>query len=329
MLEKWINDCWYRWQWPGVVLSPLSGLFALIVRLRVKSYQWRWLNSYTASQKVVVVGNITVGGTGKTPLVIALICYWQQQGRSVVVISRGYGRKSVGLIEIKASTTAQQCGDEPLLIFQATGAPVIVSSSRVEAAQYAEQHYPSCWIICDDGLQHYALHRDVEIAVIDGKRGFGNRRLLPAGPLREPVSRLQRVDFCVVNGDSALSLEAYTMRVCPVCVTHLTSKRVIALEELASLGPWLAVTALANPQRFFDSLQALSLRFSQRIFPDHYFFKAEDLVSSRPILMTGKDAVKLNGLPLDHVYVLHVQAELPMEFYQELTKRLAKKKSPA
>lgn len=322
MLEKWINDCWYRWRWPGVVLSPLSLVFAGIVALRVKAYQWRLFKSYASTHTVVVVGNITVGGTGKTPLVIALVRQLQQQGRQVVVISRGYGRQSSGLIDIQAHTTAQECGDEPLLIFQATRAPVIVASRRIEAAQYVEQQYPHSLIICDDGLQHYALQRDVEIAVIDGQRGFGNRRLLPAGPLREPLSRLQHVDFTVVNGDNTVAIDAYTMRVCPVYVTHLSSQRTIALADLASMGPWLAMTALANPQRFFDNLRGLSLCFTQRVFPDHYFFKANDVISDRPIMVTCKDAVKLRGLAVDHVYVLHVQAELPTEFYQEFFKRL-------
>lgn len=324
MLEKWVNRCWYQRKLPGLLLAPLSWLFALIAWSRRRAYQTGWLTCYRSSLKVIVVGNITVGGTGKTPVVLALIAWFKEQARPVAVISRGYGRLSRDLCVISAETLPQSCGDEPLLIFLTTGVPVIVASTRVEAIRYCERHFPHHVIICDDGLQHYALARDIEIAVIDGQRGFGNGRLLPAGPLREPITRLTSVDFTLINGGQLSQPRAYILQLVPQRFVHLATGRVCSLSELQAMGRWLALTAIGNPSRFFDSLRSFDLSFDEVTFADHYLFKRDDLLAFRErlVMVTAKDAVKLRTLAFDNIYVLEVEAAIPMPFYQALLTQL-------
>ena len=322
-LENFVNRLWYQKKTASFFLIPFSWLFAFIIFLRKKAYQTGFFSSYRSTLKVIVVGNITVGGTGKTPVVIELLDYLIAQGQSPVVISRGYGRQSKVLIEVTALTPAALCGDEPLLIFQATGVPVVVANTRVAAVRYCEVHYPQSLVVCDDGLQHYALARDIEIAVIDGLRGVGNARLLPAGPLREPLSRLTRVDFRVVNG--GVWPGAFCMQLVPQRVLHLPSQAVMDFSALSAMGSWLALTAIGNPQRFFASVQALGLHAEQRAFPDHYFFKAEDLApfQDRLIMVTAKDAVKLREFSCMNIYVLEVRAVLPLDFYTAISTKLS------
>jgi len=323
MIEKWLNRCWYQRQLPGVLLSPLSRVFGVLAWGRKKAYQRGVLASYRSLLKVIVVGNISVGGTGKTPVVLALIDFFKQQAIPVAVISRGYGRVSRDLCIIDEGTVPVMCGDEPLLIFLNARVPVIVASTRVEAIRYCEIHYPKHVIISDDGLQHYALARDIEIAVIDGQRGFGNGRLLPAGPLREPLARLKSVDFTLMNGGEA-RLGAYAMQVLPDRVVHLKTHQSLAFQELKSMGRWVALTAIGNPTRFFNSLRALDVLFDEQIFPDHYFFKVSDLIpfKDRLVIVTAKDAVKLRALGLDNIYVLEVNAVIPAPFYDALLTQL-------
>lgn len=321
--DTWVNHCWYgrkRWIYG---LWPLSLVFAAIVYLRHKAYAWGLQSSYRSPLTVVVVGNITVGGTGKTPLVIALVRYLQTQEIPVVVVSRGYGRRARCLVVVDAAMSAETCGDEPLVIYHATGAPVVVASSRVTAVRYCERHYPHHVVLCDDGLQHYALERDIEINVIDGQRGFGNGMLLPAGPLREPQSRLRSVDFIVVNGGSprpgttAMWLEF-------VGVRHLKTGQTVSVTALSTMGKWVALTAIGNPEGFFTMLRGLGLEFDTLAFPDHYFFQPSDLLPYAEclILMTQKDAVKINKESFDNIYVLEIAASLSSDFYSDFLKKL-------
>lgn len=322
-LEQAANRCWYQSSWLGYALWPFSALFAWVVWLRHGAYRSGLLATYRPRQKTIVIGNVTVGGTGKTPLVIALVQHLQQQAIPVVVISRGYGRLNRDLQQVNARSTPSQCGDEPLLIFHATHAPVVVSADRKAAVQYCEHHFPHHVVICDDGLQHYALQRDIEIAVIDGQRRFGNGLLLPGGPLREPLTRLRTVDFRIVNGEPFADAD-YAMRLLPTKLTHLNSGRHWPLHDLPKHKPWLAVTAIGNPQRFFATLRSLNLTVTEKAFPDHYLFQKNDLLAyaSYNIVVTSKDAVKLKAFAFDNVYVLEVTALLPLAFYQGFLQRL-------
>ena len=249
---------------------------------------------------VVVVGNVMTGGAGKTPLVMALVSHWQQRGLQVGVISRGYGRASQACCEVLADTPVTASGDEPALIKHATGAPVFIANNRVEAARALLAAYPATdLLVCDDGLQHYALARDVEVAVFDD-RGVGNGWLLPAGPLREPwPERLHSgIDLVLHTGQSP-------------AFNGFTSSRQLADYALDSVGnrvpldslkgqPLMALAAIAQPEAFFDMLVARGLVLSQTIsFPDHYHFAdyGPGIDNSCTVLCTEKDAVKLFGLP--------------------------------
>ena len=200
----WLQHHWYRITPLHLILFPISLVFRALVALRRELYLSGFLASHQMLLPVIVVGNISVGGTGKTPLTLALAQQLIARGWHPLIISRGYGRTSPGPQPVRASSTAAQAGDEPLLMAQRDICPVWVGADRVATACAALQAQPQCDVVlCDDGLQHYRLQRDVEIAVIDGAQGFGNGLMLPAGPLREPVSRLQTVDAAVVNGGDA------------------------------------------------------------------------------------------------------------------------------
>jgi tetraacyldisaccharide 4'-kinase len=284
------------------------------------------------SAPVIIVGNISVGGTGKTPLVIWLAEFLQQQGYQPGIISRGYGgshsRDSKLPLLVTQHTAAQQCGDEALLLAQKTGCAVAVCRQRFLAAQYLVDHCACDIIISDDGLQHLALQRTVEIVVIDGQRGFGNQYCLPAGPLREPISRLQSVDFLLWNGagDSEVYPRAYIMYFCGDEIVNLHNRSL--RKTLSSLvgKPFHTIAAIGNPQRFFDRLNAAGLMFDTRVFPDHHHYCADDLQfeDDYPVLMTEKDAVKCYDLAAANHWMLPIHAQLDASFASALTQRLEK-----
>ena len=300
---------------------PLAALYGSVVRLRDGLYRTGVLRSVRLPAPVVVIGNISVGGTGKTPLTIAVAAALRARGYRPGVVTRGYGGSQREALLLGEAPDPAQVGDEPCLI-RASGVPVAVGRDRPAAARLLLD--AGCDVlIADDGLQHYRLARDVEICVIDGTRRFGNRRLLPAGPLREPLSRLQRVDLRVCNGGVAEAGE-YPMQ--------LRGGDAIALDDgrtqaLASFGGQRihAVAAIGNPQRFFDSLRAAGIEVIGHAFPDHHGFVPADLdfADGLPLLMTDKDAVKCRRFARPDWWRVPVQAELPQVFYEALGERLA------
>lgn len=280
-------------------------------------YRTRVLRRERMPVPVVVVGNITVGGTGKTPLAIHLALALRARGRHPGIVSRGYRGHSGDVLEVTAGSDPGVVGDEPLLLARHSTCPVFVGRDRVAAARGLLASYPECdLIIADDGLQHYRLERDVEIALFD-ERGVMNGWALPAGPLREPVSRLGQVDAMVLNG-TAVS-PAPTL-VAPTFLMRLLGDRFHRLDDssttcsAADLGGKRlhAVAGIGAPQRFFNHLTGIGLAFSEHFFPDHHDFCREDLVfSGDAILTTEKDAVKLARLDLSlPVWVLPVTAEV-------------------
>ncbi|HWV16650.1 MAG TPA: tetraacyldisaccharide 4'-kinase [Cellvibrio sp.] len=321
----WLNT-WYGGAAPwAYLLLPLSWLFRIISLLR-KFYLVTFAQQ-SLPVPVIVVGNISVGGTGKTPLLIALVQYLQQRGYKPGVVSRGYGGTAPHYpYAIDTASTANEAGDEPLLIFNATQCQVCVAPDRVAAAELLIEH--GCNIILsDDGLQHYRLGRDMEIAVIDGVRLFGNRRCLPAGPLREPVSRLRSVDLLVVNNPQSpqpLKYPSYAMQVAPAHWRHLRSQRLIPLDQLTLEKNFHALAGIGNPQRFYHTLESMSLSFQPHSFADHHQFKPADLAfaGESPLVMTEKDAVKCSAFAGDHWYSLVVKAQLPESFWQTLQQKL-------
>ncbi|OOG49174.1 tetraacyldisaccharide 4'-kinase [Rhodanobacter sp. C01] len=299
---------------------PLAALYGITMRLRRGLYRHGWLRSTRLPVPVVVVGNVSVGGTGKTPLTIAVVEALRARGYRPGVVSRGHGGSQREPLLLSEAPDPAQVGDEPCLI-RASGIPVAVGRDRPAAARLLLDAGCNV-VVADDGLQHYALARDVEICVIDGVRRLGNGRLLPAGPLREPLSRLQRVDLRVCNGGVAATGE-YPMQLRGGEVLALADARRQPLVSFVGQRVH-AVAAIGNPQRFFDSLHAAGIEVIEHAFADHHRFAAADLAFAEdlPVLMTDKDAVKCRQFTQPHWWRVPVQAELPSAFFDALDQRI-------
>jgi len=310
-MKAYTNRFWYEPHLLSWILWPFSLLFQFAIVLR--RYIYKRLKSPQSNIPIVVVGNITVGGVGKTPLVIELAKQCFERGLKPAIVSRGYGALITEFpYEVSINDSAGQVGDEPLLIARKARCPVVIAPRRMQAVQYIEQHHSCNIIISDDGLQHYAMGRAIEIAVIDGTRGLGNGFCLPAGPLREPKSRLNHVDFIVVNEGQWPN--AYLMQLKPQKIVSLKDGH--HLNSLPKEKSIAAVAGIGNPQRFFSSLQELGVPFSAYSFPDHYQFKSCDLdLPESMIIMTEKDAVKCKAFAKENMYVLPVKAALTNEFW--------------
>lgn len=317
----------------SVLLLPLAGLFALVVRIRRFAYTQGWLASSRVRVPVIVVGNITAGGSGKTPLVIWLVNWLIEQGLQPGVVSRGYGSRARGCVVVRTDSPVTEVGDEPLLIHTKTRVPVVVGRDRVAVARTLIGHHPEVDIlVSDDGLQHYQLQRQLEIAVVDARTGYGNGLPLPAGPLREPLSRLRRVD-AVVQVDrgspgSAVPLSAYRA---DYTLGH--AWRLMAPDErveVASLprGPWLAVAGIGNPQGFYAMLKQLGWKFEQQTYPDHYAFTAQDISSDKPVVMTEKDAVKCAAFARPDWWALELEVQPDEQFIAFLYSRINTLRQP-
>lgn len=314
---------WYRVSALSLLLAPLSWLYCAIVAVRRWAYGAGLLPVTKLDLPVVVVGNITVGGTGKTPLVIWVVELLRGAGWTPAIVSRGYGgdTRQPGQL-VFADSDPAQVGDEPVLLAQRCGCPVCVDSDRVRAARTLATQHACDIIVSDDGLQHLALGRDVEIVVIDSARRFGNGRCLPAGPLREPVRRLEDVDFIVANGSPA-RLE-FGMRLQGDRAVSLRQKDDSrALTEFAS-GPVHAVAGIGNPKRFFTHLRRFGLQLIEHEYPDHHRFSPEDLEfgDTLPILMTEKDAVKCAAFAQSRCWHVPVNAVLDPNFGTRLLELL-------
>lgn len=313
-------DYWYTDQPLTWLLRPLSWLFRTVVYWRRLAYQRGWRRRWRARVPVIVVGNLTVGGTGKTPLTARLVELLRSDGYRPGIVSRGYGGQSTYWPRpVLPESNPFEVGDEPVLLARICRCPVVVGPDRAAAVRLLLEQHDCNVVLCDDGLQHYALARDIEIVVIDGERRFGNGHCLPAGPLREPMSRLQSVDFVVVNGGSVAAGE-YAMT--------LVGQRAVNLEDdsitcsLAAFSGVLvrAVAGIGNPERFFDFLRAHGIRLLALPFPDHHVYRAEDLAfaDELPVLLTEKDAVKCPVSAKERFWCVPVRAQLDPEFERRL-----------
>jgi tetraacyldisaccharide 4'-kinase len=323
-----VDAIWYgknKWAW---FLLPLSWIYQVVVWGRRQMLSRLFQEHF--STPVIVIGNLTVGGVGKTPLVIALARHLRAQGLVVGIVSRGYGgRCRIFPHVVRLQDSPLDVGDEPLLIAEKTQCPVVIAPYRAKAVQYLITHYAVDVVLSDDGLQHYRMGRALEIAVIDGVRGLGNGFYLPAGPLREGGARLKTVDLVVVNGALSatkslpLSVVPYTMQLLPVNVTHLKTGRVVPLQSLSQ--PCIAVAGIGHPERFFNVLTEMGLSFERLVFSDHHVFTAQDLsLYAKTILMTEKDAVKCRQFDMDTIYVVSVEAHLNKEFWKRFEPFLLK-----
>lgn len=322
---------WLQQQWQGtglwhLVLTPLSWVFRLLSGGRRLFYSSGLGSSLRLPVPVIVVGNISVGGTGKTPLVIWLVDQLKQAGFSPGIISRGYGGSNLVPVAVEADSTAQSVGDEPLLLARRAGCPVWIGADRTAAAQALMQSAPQCdLIISDDGLQHYRLQRDIELAVIDADRGFGNGRLLPAGPLREPVSRLSKVDAVIYNGKQSDGI-GFGMHLQADLFRNLRyPQKTIGAETLRGRRVF-AVAGIGNPQRFFRQLRDMGLIIEAHAFPDHYAFAPSDFAfaGDNVLLMTEKDAVKCSAFAGPDWWYLPVDAVVDHALADYIIQKLRK-----
>lgn len=305
-----LTDSWYRASPLTPVLRPLSWAWRGATAMRRAAYATRLLPRRRVAVPVIVVGNITVGGTGKTPLVIWLAGMLRREGYSPGIVSRGYrGRARHWPQQVRPDSDPEMVGDEPVVIARRTGCPVAVGPSRVAAAEALLEYEDVDVIVSDDGLQHYALARDLEIAVVDGVRRFGNRCLLPAGPLREPVSRLDRVDFIVVNGGTAQRRE-FPMTMSAGELRNVRDESITCDPADLAHGSVHAVAGIAHPDRFYRQLRQLGLTPVEHDFPDHHAFSAGDLRfdDDLPVVMTEKDAVKCRRFCGDNCWYLPIEA---------------------
>ena len=307
-----------------LLLLPLSWLYGLVSGLIRLSYKVGLKRAWRAPVPVVVVGNLTAGGNGKTPVVIWLVEQLTRRGIRVGVVSRGYGGKAERYpLLLTSQTTTAQAGDEPVLIFQRTGAPVAVSPVRSEAVQALLTQADVQIVITDDGLQHYALARDKEIVVIDGVRRFGNGWWLPAGPMRERASRLRSVDAVIVNGGTAQAGEI-PMQLRPgLAVNLLTGER----RDVAELNHLVAMAGIGHPPRFFATLEACGARLLNTVpLADHQALSLEQVAGftapGQTLIMTEKDAVKCRAFARDNWWYLPVDAELQGEQPERLIQEL-------
>jgi tetraacyldisaccharide 4'-kinase len=304
-----------QWQQLGpwhIVLIPLSWLFVLLSGLRRFSYQIGLLKSFRLSVPVIVVGNITVGGSGKTPLVIWLAKHLQQYGYLPAIISRGYRGSARSISPVFADSDPVTVGDEPVLIARQGNWPVWIGRDRAESGKKLLQAHPECnVIISDDGLQHYRLQRDIEIAVVDATCGFGNSWRLPAGPLRESQKRLKSVDAVVWNG-TATQRQSFHMHLAGNIFRSVADATEVASAQDFKKQKIAAIAGIGNPERFFLQLNELGLVFKRISFPDHHAFQAHDLqsIEADVILMTEKDAVKCAAFAERNWWYLPVSAEV-------------------
>ena len=316
----WLEQYWYRLSALHLLLWPLSMLFAALAAARRFFYRTGWFASTRIGVPVIVVGNINAGGTGKTPCVIWLVQWLLDHGVKPGVVTRGYGGSAQGPLHAAPDGDAAVLGAEAVLLARRCACPVWVGRSRVAAAQALRTSHPECnVIISDDGLQHYALKRDIELVVLDGERGCGNGMLLPAGPLREPLRRLENVNALVINGGAAFALEtlpsgvpAFDMRLEGSVFHDLRdARRVVGADHFAKLSV-CAVAAIGNPQRFFNTLHELGISFTARAFPDHHAYTADDCATGThaALIMTEKDAVKCERLNGENWWVLRVDAAI-------------------
>lgn len=322
---KWLTDSWYHTRAIRFLLLPFSLIYHLIISGRRLAYRLKLFKQNHVDVPVIIVGNISVGGTGKTPAVIWLANALKQAGYNPGIISRGYGGQAASYPQaVEPTSDPFIVGDEPVIIRRQTGCPMAVSPLRIEAANYLLKHHQCDVIISDDGLQHYALARDIEIVIVDGIRLFGNRYCLPAGPLREPITRLRAVDFVIFNGGENVT-SRYVMTLNPEQAINIADN---AIKKPLNSFKNQAVHALAgigHPDRFFNTLRDGGLTITAHYFADHHQFTADDCQfdDQQAILMTEKDAIKCQSFATDNMWYIPVKATVNNDFEQHILTKLA------
>ena len=314
-MKQGLARCWYQGCPWLFLLVPVSLVFGLLVRVRHWAYRVGLIKSVRLAAPVIVVGNITLGGTGKTPVVIWLAQVLAEAGFRPGIISRGYGGAKTSPAFVPPDGAPEIYGDEPVLIAQRTACPVWVGRRRGEVGQHLLLAHPGVDVlISDDGLQHYALARDVELAILDGKRGLGNGHLLPAGPLREMPSRLDQVDAILVNGAQLPELSwcvpSFSMVLQAGKLYNLKHPEQSVSPDYFAGRVVSALAGIGHPERFFSTLSDLGIRHTDYPFPDHHVYAQSDLPQGT-LLMTEKDAVKFADIAHNDMWALAVDARVP------------------
>lgn len=319
-LHDWLLKIWYGSKKPPLFLRAIAYLYARVKPRKKAKRQHQY------GAMIIVVGNITIGGAGKTPLVMALVEYIQASGRTVGVLSRGYGGRVSGPVVVDVDSQAEEVGDEPLLIRRRTDVPVVVSRQRVAGLELLLSRHDLDVVIADDGLQHHLLPRDMEICLVDGRRGLGNGYLLPAGPLRESPETLARVDRVLYK-----ERQAERLPLADLMTTRLVSAVSLATPDnsqplTAFSGQRVAaVAAIANPESFFALLEQAGIEVIRFSFPDHHRFSPADIAgidAHLPILMTAKDAMKWGPWRLHQAWIVPLVVDIPATFWDWFETRM-------
>lgn len=322
-------DFWFKRNACSYALLPFSWVYTGIVMLRRFLYQCGIMKSKKFGVPTIVVGNITVGGAGKTPFVIWLAKFLQENGYKVGIISRGYGgaAKQYPMIVTKQSNFSE-VGDEALVIMNNVDCPMIVAPRRVDAAAKLLEICKCDAIISDDGLQHYALGRDLEVVMVDGEREFGNKFCLPAGPLREPLPRLRSANFIIKNF-TIVTLDVEGMCLVPECLVNVKNPQITKnINEFKNLHDTriFAIAGIGNSARFFKTLKLAGLHFTEKTFPDHFSYTKDNLIfkDKTVTIMTEKDAVKCRNLVDDNFWFLRAKTEVSNGLQRELLTEITK-----
>jgi len=320
--QGYLIDAWYNKSFWLYILVPLTFLFSTLVKARRNSYIKNPKKVWTSPKPIVVVGNISMGGTGKTPLVKFIAMELQKRGFKPGLVSRGYGGKYSGTLEVTSETTYKQTGDEAQILAK-LNIPFFIDKNRSRAAKKLQEKHEVDVIISDDGLQHYSMGRDIEIAVIDGARRLGNGLAFPAGPLREPKSRLSEVDFIVNNGGPT-EADEILMTLSPAKFIHLNSGKEYSVDKWPMHNQVHAIAGVGNPNRFFDLLLRLGFEFDKNPFPDHHKYNKRDLyfLDHLPILMTEKDAAKCKHFNNSKIWYLSIEPKIESQFIDRLEEKL-------
>lgn len=314
---------WQKKNFLAYLLWPLSFIYRIFIFVRRKFYQFHFLKINYLSIPVIVVGNITIGGTGKTPVVIALALFLKEKGWRPGIISRGYGGNTKHFpCLVHQNSNAREVGDEPILIAQHTGCPTIIDPDRSRGAKSLLKRSNCNIVISDDGLQHLSFARDIEIVVVDGETRFGNNFCLPAGPLREPVSRLSSVDFVISKGIAQTN--EFKLCLIPDYFYQLIQTKNKQSKEYFLEKKVHAVAGIGNPDQFFKALRKLDLNIIEHPFPDHYLFKPRDFNYGNDaiIIMTEKDAVKCLGFVDARLWCLRTKTALDNNFLNTILNRI-------
>jgi len=320
--QGYLIDAWYNKSFWLYILAPLTFLFSALVKARRNSYVKNPKKVWVSPKPIIVVGNISMGGTGKTPLVKFIAMELQKRGFKPGLVSRGHGGKYYGTLEVTSETTYKQTGDEAQILAK-LNIPFFIDKNRPRAAKKLQEKHEVDVIISDDGLQHYSMGRDVEIAVIDGARRLGNGLAFPAGPLREPKSRLSEVDFIVNNGGPTEGDEIL-MTLSPAKFIHLNSGKEYSVDKWPMHNQVHAIAGVGNPNRFFDLLLRLGFEFDKNPFPDHHKYNKRDLyfLDHLPILMTEKDAAKCKHFNNSKIWYLSIESKIESQFIDRLEEKL-------